>query len=82
MNTEGAKGRPGLKTLRQDAELTQAELALAVRASEKAVRNWENELAIPSFDKAILLAKVLRVPLKRIAQEFGLDVEGVPDDHS
>jgi transcriptional regulator with XRE-family HTH domain len=80
MESQGDKGRPGLKTLRHNAELTQAELAHAVRTTEKAVRNWENDLAIPNFEKAVLLAKVLGVPLRRLAQEFGLDVDGIPDD--
>jgi transcriptional regulator with XRE-family HTH domain len=74
------RGRPGLKRLREAAELTQADLAHAVRTAEKTVRNWENANAVPSFDKAVLLAKVLGVSLKRIAREFGLDVEAIPDD--
>lgn len=69
-----------MKRLREAAELTQADLAHAVRTAEKTVRNWENANAVPSFDKAVLLAKVLGVSLKRIAREFGLDVEAIPDD--
>lgn len=69
-----------MKTLRESVELTQAELAQAVKATEKAVRNWENDGAVPNFEKAVLLAKVLQVPLKRLALEFGLDVQGIPDD--
>ena len=81
MEVQGVrKGRPGLKSLREAAELTQAEFAHAVKAAEKTVRNWENGTAIPSFDKAVVLAKVLGVSLKRLAQEFDLDVQGVLDD--
>jgi transcriptional regulator with XRE-family HTH domain len=74
------KGRPGLKALRENVNLTQAQLASAVSATEKAVRNWENDGAIPSLDKAVLLAKILRVSLKRLAREFELDIQDVPDD--
>jgi DNA-binding XRE family transcriptional regulator len=72
--------RPGLKTLRRAVDLTQAQLAWKLAVTEKTVRDWENAGAIPSLDKAVLLAKELRVSLKRIAQEFGLDVTGVPED--
>jgi transcriptional regulator with XRE-family HTH domain len=78
--SEKEKGRPGLKALREALDLTQADLAHAVRTTEKTVRNWENGNAVPGFDKALLLAKVLGVSLKRLAIEFRLDVEGLPDD--
>jgi DNA-binding XRE family transcriptional regulator len=81
MREDGArKSRPGLKTLRQEAEITQAQLAHAVGVAEKAVRSWENDGAIPSFDKAVKLARVLGVSLKRLAQEFDLQVQDIPDD--
>ncbi|MBW4475119.1 MAG: helix-turn-helix transcriptional regulator [Stenomitos rutilans HA7619-LM2] len=78
--SEPQKGRPGLKALREAIELTQAELAHAVNSTEKTVRNWENANAIPSFDKAVLLAKVLGVSLKQLAIEFGCDVKGLEDE--
>jgi len=80
MSNNRVKRRTGLKALRERVDLTQAQFAYAVGATEKAVRNWENVGAIPSFDKAIAIAKVLGVSLKRLAQEFDLDVEGIPDD--
>ncbi|MBW4467991.1 MAG: helix-turn-helix domain-containing protein [Pegethrix bostrychoides GSE-TBD4-15B] len=80
MNEKNAKRREGLKTLRKQAELTQARFAFAVGATEKTVRDWENGGAIPAFDKAIAMAKVLNVSLKRLAQELELDVSDVPDD--
>lgn len=79
MNQE-LKGRPGLKALREALDMTQAELAYAVNSAEKTVRNWENDASVPSFDKAVLLAKVLQVSLKDLALQFGLDVSGIPDD--
>ena len=69
-----------MKALREAVELTQAELAHAVNSTEKTVRNWENANAIPSFDKAVLLAKVLGVSLKQLAVEFGCDVKGLHDE--
>ena len=82
MKNDRVKRRTGLKALREKADLTQAQFAYAVSATEKAVRNWENGGAIPSFDKAVIIAKVLRVSLKQLAEEFDLDVEGIPGDES
>lgn len=79
-NHETKKGRIGLKALRENANLTQAQLAHVIGTAEKTVRNWENDGAVPSFDKAIKLAKVFQVPLKRLAQEFDLDVHDIPND--
>lgn len=69
-----------MKTLRRNAGLTQFQLAVNVQVHEKAVRDWENSGAVPSFEKAVLLAKALNVSLKQLAFEFGLDVSGIPDD--
>lgn len=79
-NHEQIKGRPGLKALRKAAGLTQAQLAHAVGVSEKAARDWENDDAIPSFGRAVLIAKSLGISLRRLAQEFGLDVQDIPTD--
>jgi len=81
MNTENTvKGRPGLKVLRKNAGLTQLQLAVKVSVDPTAVRAWENSGAVPSFEKAVSLAKTLKVSLKQLAIEFGLDVSGIPDD--
>lgn len=69
-----------MKALREDAELTQAQLAHMIGVAEKAVRSWENDGAIPSFDRAVKLARALRISLKRLAQELDLDVQEIPDD--
>ena len=69
--------RTGLKALREAANKTQAQLAYEVGVAEKAVRSWENDGAIPSFDKAVKVAKILKVSLERLAQEFELDTEGL-----
>lgn len=69
-----------MKTLRERADLTQARLAYAVGTTEKAVRDWENGGAIPNFERAVAIAKVLKVSLRQLAIEFGLDVQGIPSD--
>lgn len=75
-----SKGRPGLKELREKAGLTQLQLAAQIPVDPTAVRAWENSGAIPALDKAVKLARVLQVPLKRIALEFGIDVDGIPNE--
>ncbi|MEX0271746.1 helix-turn-helix transcriptional regulator [Leptolyngbyaceae cyanobacterium UHCC 1019] len=80
MSQEVSKVRPGLKALRKKAGLTQIELALQVHVREQAVRAWENGGAVPSFDTAVLIAKALKVSLERLAAEFGLEVDGTPNE--
>lgn len=75
-----SKARPGLKALRKSAKLTQRDLAIRLDVHDKAVAAWENQGAVPSFDKAVLLAKELKVSLRKLAAEFGMDVEGVPEE--
>jgi DNA-binding XRE family transcriptional regulator len=79
---ESKKGRPGLKALRLRLDMTQAELAHRLNTAEKTIRNWENAQAIPSFETAVALAKLFGISLKSLAEEFGLDVGGIPDDFS
>ena len=74
--------RTGLKELRELAQITQAQLARKVGVAEKAVRSWENDGAIPSFDKAVKLARVLNVSLERLAQEFDLETEDPTTEQS
>lgn len=76
------KSRPGLKALRLRKGFSQSALARAIGATEKAVRNWENDGAIPGFDKAYLLSKILEVSLDELAHEFNLDSEGHEATHS
>lgn len=61
-----------LKQLRNNVGLTQQQLAVEVSVSEKTVRCWENEGAIPSFSKAVEIAQVLQVSLEVLAIAFGL----------
>ena len=74
---ETNKSRPGLKELRKKAGLTQFDVAIQTNVRERAVRDWENKGAIPGFDKAVLLAIALKVPLPILAKEFGLNIDGL-----
>jgi transcriptional regulator with XRE-family HTH domain len=83
IDSSGAsKSRPELKALRVRAGLSQSGLARAIGATEKAVRNWENDGAIPGFDKAYLLSKVLQVSLDELAAAFGLSLSQLDETHS
>ena len=77
-STTESKGRPGLKRLREEAGLTQIQLAAQVPVDPSALRAWENSGAMPALDKAVKLAKILQVPLTRICLEFGIDIDGIP----
>ncbi|NEQ20700.1 MAG: helix-turn-helix transcriptional regulator [Microcoleus sp. SIO2G3] len=70
-----------MKALRLKRGFSQSALARAIGATEKAVRNWENDGAIPSFDKAYLLSKILNVSLDELAHEFNLDSEQQKETH-
>jgi putative transcriptional regulator len=48
-----------LKQARADRELTQADLALAVRVSRKTINTIENQVFVPSTVLALALAKAL-----------------------
>ena len=71
-----------LKTLRESAELTQAELSRRVNVGVRIINDWERGQYIPRFDRALALARELGVSLKTLAKAMKLDVEGVPDDES
>lgn len=71
-----------MKLLRELAEKTQGEVAVDVGVSSRNVRDWENKGAIPSLDKAALLARSLGVSLKVLCRAMGIDVDGIPDDVS
>ena len=71
------KSRPKLKALRNKAGLSQFAVAIQTNVQLCAVGNWENNGAIPGFDKAVLLAIALKVPLPMLAKEFGLNIDGL-----
>lgn len=69
-----------LKTLREAAELTQPELSRRMKVGIRIIGYWESGDKVPTFDRAIALARELKVPLKTLAKSMRLDIEGVPDD--
>ncbi|MBE9164192.1 MULTISPECIES: helix-turn-helix transcriptional regulator [Microcoleaceae] len=73
---------PTLKSLRESANLTQPELSRRMGVGIRIIGDWERGESIPRFDRAILLAKELGIPLKTLARSFGLNVESVPNDES
>lgn len=84
INTNEPKSREKspLKQLRERAGLTQTKLASLVGVTDRNVRDWENNGAIPSLDKAVLIAQCLNVSMKDLCRALGLDVSRVPDDVS
>lgn len=69
-----------LKSLREAAELTQPELSRRMNVGIRIIGYWESGDKVPSFDRAIALAKELGVSLKTLAKSMQLDVSGLPDD--
>lgn len=69
-----------LKTLREAAELTQPELSRRMNVGIRIIGYWESGAKVPTFDRAIALARELGVSLKTLAKSMRLDVEGIPDD--
>ncbi|MEE1014102.1 MAG: helix-turn-helix transcriptional regulator [Clostridia bacterium] len=48
-----------IKKLRQEANLSQSELADRLKVTQGAVSQWENGLSLPTTDKLIEIANVL-----------------------
>lgn len=69
-----------LKSLRESAELTQPELSRRMNVGIRIIGYWESGSKMPSFDRAIALARELGVSLKTLAKSMQMDVSGVPDD--
>ena len=59
-----------LKTLRQNANLTQKQLGIAIGVAEKSaentIQNWEYKRQLPSLTKLRPLAKALGVTLEEL----------------
>lgn len=80
MNTENSQDQPTLKTLREAAGLTQPQLSQRIHAGIRTIGDWERGVYSPSFDRAIALARELRVSLKDLAKSMHLDINDVSDD--
>lgn len=71
-----------LRTLRENAGLTQAKLAELMNCSRYLIVCYEAGKKTPSFDRAVALARSLNVSLKELAKAMNIDVTGLPDDKS
>lgn len=77
---DSRESKSNLKTLRESRELTQLELGRQVGVSDRSIRDYEEGVAIPRLDKAIRLAKALKVSLKELCEVMGLDVVDLPGE--
>jgi len=78
-NEPGNKNKSKFRLLREDAGLTLAELGRQIGVSERNAWDWERGLSIPRLDRAIALAKVLKVPLVELCRVMGMEVEDLPN---
>jgi len=69
-----------LKELVKLSGVSQVKIARDVGCSPGLISQYVRGLVMPTFDKAIAMARVLGVPLKTLALSLGLDVSGIPDD--
>ena len=69
METQGRSPRPHLVRLRQNAGLSQAQLAAALGlSSSRAIKAWESGAYAPSMSYALPLARVLGVPVQAVVE--------------
>ena len=67
-----------VRSLRERAGLTQAEIAQKLGLTSRAVGAWENGRARPRLDKMSQLAELLNVTVSELMGEPGMDVQGAP----
>ena len=58
----------GLRKLRSDKEITQAELAKKTGVTQAAISRYEDGSAMPSLDVAVRIAEVLRCSLDELLE--------------
>ena len=69
METRGRSPRPHLVRLRQNAGLSQAQLAAALGLrSPRAIKAWESGAYAPSISYVLPLARVLGVPVQEVVE--------------
>ena len=55
-----------IKKCRQEAQLTQEELADRVYVSRQTVSNWENDKSYPDVNSLVLLSEVFQISLDKL----------------
>ena len=58
-----------IRDAREAKGLTQEQFAKLVGVTQGAVAQWENGMTHPSFDKLIMIADVLEVPLDELVRK-------------
>jgi len=74
------RGRATLKTLLASANKKQKDIIDRLNVSKGAVFKWVSGESIPDLPNFVALARELNVPLKVLADAFGVETIGVPDD--
>jgi putative transcriptional regulator len=69
-----------LRTLREQAGLSRAELARRAGMPASTLRNWESDRGLPSIPAALRLAAALGVPVERLAEGVEDLVEDEEDE--
>ena len=80
MSAEPTEQNLTLKSLRNNLNISQEELARRLNLSFRTIGEWEGGKKMPRFDNALALARELGVSLKTLAKAMRLDIEGIPDD--
>ncbi|TVQ42812.1 MAG: XRE family transcriptional regulator [Gloeocapsa sp. DLM2.Bin57] len=68
-----------MRNLREYRGLSQTELGKRTNMTQPIIALYEQGKTTPTLDKAIALARELKVPLKVLAESLGISTEGVPD---
>ena len=55
-----------LRSLREEAGLSQGQLGKRLGISDRAVSKWENGLSTPSAKHMVMLCKILHIPVERL----------------
>lgn len=63
--------RLNIKNIREQAGLTQAEVAKALNVGQSAVAAWETGQALPRADKLIDIAKLLNCTIEELLKKEG-----------
>lgn len=82
MSAEPTEQELTLKSLRNNLDISQEQLARRLNLSFRTIGEWEGGKKVPRFDNALALARELGVSLKTLAKVMKLDIEGIPDDIS